>query len=90
MQQKSVWISTTTEVPPPFVLRERLLGNKGPSSKIPGTIFTSPRRLDIDHFVPLAEVHRSGGASWAHKLRVEYANDISNPKTLIAVSASAN
>ena len=55
-----------------------------------GRYFTNPRKLDIDHFVPLAEVHRSGGTDWAPGKRVQYANDLNDPKTLIAVSASAN
>lgn len=55
-----------------------------------GRYFTNPRKLDIDHFVPLAEVHRSGGTAWAPAQRKQYANDLSDPKTLIAVSASAN
>lgn len=55
-----------------------------------GRYFINPRKLDIDHFVPLAEVHRSGGTDWAPGKRVQYANDLADPKTLIAVSASAN
>ncbi len=55
-----------------------------------GRTFTNPRKLDIDHFVPLAEVHRSGGAAGPPAQRKQYANDLSDPKTLIAVSASAN
>ena len=55
-----------------------------------GQTFTNPRDLDIDHFVPLAEVHRSGGSSWNPQRRRDYANDLSYPGTLIAVSASAN
>ena len=55
-----------------------------------GKTFTNPRRLDIDHFVPLAEVHRSGGHSWPSARRKSYANDLGDPLTLIAVSASAN
>ncbi|MBI4454750.1 MAG: HNH endonuclease [Acidobacteria bacterium] len=52
--------------------------------------FTDPRVLDIDHFVPLAEVHRSGGSSWTQELRQQYANNISDSATLIAVDRSAN
>ena len=55
-----------------------------------GRLFTDPGELDIDHFVPLGEVHRSGGDTWAPEQRVAYANDLSSPDTLIAVSASAN
>ena len=55
-----------------------------------GRVFTDPRDLDIDHFIPLAEVHRSGGHAWTPAQRRWYANDLVNPNTLIAVSASSN
>ena len=55
-----------------------------------GRVFTDPRNLDIDHFIPLAEVHRSGGHAWTPGKRRRYANDLSNPTTLIAVWKSAN
>jgi len=55
-----------------------------------GRVFTNPSELDIDHFVPLAEVHRSRGASWSSERRRAYANDLANAETLIAVSKSAN
>jgi hypothetical protein len=52
-------------------------------------IFDNPSDLDVDHFIPLAEVHRSGGDRWTPKRRQEYANDLDS-STLIAVSAAAN
>lgn len=55
-----------------------------------GRTFTDPRQLDIDHYVPLAEVHQSGGASWTAQKRRAYANDLSHPNTLIAVYRGAN
>ena len=55
-----------------------------------GRVFNDPRLVDIDHFIPLAEVHRSGGYSWTGAQRRRYTNDLSNPDTLIVVSASAN
>ena len=55
-----------------------------------GKVFTNPKVLDIDHFVPLAEVHRSGGNRWSAAKRQAYANDLSSLDTLIAVSAGAN
>ncbi len=54
------------------------------------SVFTDPREIDIDHFVPIAEVHRSGGAKWNYEDRVSYTNDLSENGTLIPVSAAAN
>ncbi len=55
-----------------------------------GQTFTNPSDLDIDHFIPLAEAHRSGASRWPPELRRQFANDLSFPGSLIAVSASAN
>jgi len=55
-----------------------------------GQVIIDPGVLDIDHFVPLAEVHRSGGHSWSAARRRAYANDLTNAETLIAVHRSAN
>jgi len=55
-----------------------------------GQTFTDPGDLDIDHIVPLAEAHRSGGDEWSAERRLNYANDLFHVDTLIAVSASAN
>lgn len=55
-----------------------------------GEIWRSPRELDIDHLVPLAEAHRSGGHAWSQSRRAAFANDLEDSRTLIAVSAAAN
>lgn len=55
-----------------------------------GERFTDPSRLDIDHLVPLREVHDSGGDEWGERRRHRYANDLESPRTLIAVEAGAN
>jgi hypothetical protein len=55
-----------------------------------GKTFTNPKSLEIDHFIPLKEVHLSGGSRWGAARRKAYANDLSDPDTLIAVSGSAN
>jgi hypothetical protein len=49
-----------------------------------------PRSIDIDHFVPLAEAWRSGAYKWDATTRRAFANDLSDPRTLIAVTASSN
>lgn len=55
-----------------------------------GAAITDPSGLDIDHMVPLANAHGSGGAGWAAEKKRDYANDLSNAHALVAVSASAN
>jgi hypothetical protein len=55
-----------------------------------GSVFTDPAKLDVDHMVPLAEAHVSGGSSWSPQRRQDYANNLTDPNTLIAVSLSAN
>lgn len=47
-------------------------------------------KTDVDHMVPLAEVHDSGGYGWSVEQRKRYANDISADTTLVAVSARSN
>ena len=50
-----------------------------------GDVFTDASKLDIDYLVPLKEAHESGGFAWGAARRREYANDLSDPNTLIAV-----
>lgn len=52
--------------------------------------FTNPNDLDVDHFVPLGEVDRSGGHEWPKDKKMKYANDLDDPEVLIAVDKSAN
>jgi len=53
-------------------------------------VFTDPSLLDIDHMVPLANAHRSGGASFDTARKSAFANYLAIDDALIAVSASAN
>ena len=55
-----------------------------------GTTTTNPSEFDIDHFVPLANAHISGGWAWTTEQKKAYANDLIHPEHLIAVLASAN
>ena len=55
-----------------------------------GAWVTNPSNLDIDHFVPLANAHDSGGWAWSSATKRDYYNDLSDATHLIAVTASAN
>ena len=55
-----------------------------------GNVFTDASQLDIDHLVPLKEAHIFGGYAWDAYRRRDYANDLSNPNTLIAVDRGLN
>ena len=46
--------------------------------------------LDIDHMVPLSEAWRSGAWKWSPAQREAYANDLTDSRTLVAVTASLN
>jgi hypothetical protein len=41
-----------------------------------GELVANPDKLDVDHLVPLAEAHRSGGFAWPESKRRAFANDL--------------
>jgi len=55
-----------------------------------GKVFTNPTGLDIDHMVPLAEAWRSGAWAWTSAQRMDFANDLDDSRSLLAVTASLN
>ena len=55
-----------------------------------GTTVSDPAELDIDHMVPLANAHRSGGWAWDDERKAAYANSLDYPGHLIAAIRSAN
>ena len=52
--------------------------------------WTLPADLDIDHMVPLAEAWDSGARSWTTARRQAYANDLGDPRPLVAVTDNVN
>ena len=53
-------------------------------------VTTRSSDFDIDHLVPLAEAWDSGARRWSAGTRQRYANDLGDPRSLVAVSASSN
>ena len=51
---------------------------------------TNPSDLDIDHMIPLKEAWDSGAWNWTAAQRQTFANDLSDARALIAVTAGQN
>jgi hypothetical protein len=51
---------------------------------------SNPSELDIDHMIPLKEAWDSGAWNWTSAQRQTFANDLSDPRALIAVTAGQN
>lgn len=55
-----------------------------------GVATEDPGNFDIDHFIPLKEAWDSGAHAWSASQRRAFANDLGNPESLIAVTATSN
>jgi hypothetical protein len=55
-----------------------------------GVDITDPSQLDVDHLVSLKEAWDSGAWAWTPERRIAYANDLTDGRTLVAVSATSN
>jgi hypothetical protein len=55
-----------------------------------GQTFTSPKEVQIDHLVSLADANRSGGWAWPSDKKIEFSNDLSDPDHLNAMKSSEN
>jgi hypothetical protein len=55
-----------------------------------GATWTDPADIDIDHVVALNEAWQSGAYAWTTRQRTNYANDLTDSRTLMAVTDSVN
>lgn len=55
-----------------------------------GRVVTDPHALDVDHLVPLAHAHAAGGKRWSKERRTAFANELGDPRHLVAVIAASN
>ena len=78
-----------SSVPPTVDDRCRSTGGRW-RSPYDGLETGDPADLEIDHLVPLADAWRAGAWRWSSDLRLAFANDLTSPDTLVAVSASSN
>jgi hypothetical protein len=52
--------------------------------------WTASSDVDIDHLVPLKEAWDSGARAWSDDRRERYANDLGDPRSLVAVTDNVN
>ena len=55
-----------------------------------GVEITDPKKIDIDHMVPLKEASDSGAESWSAEQKRDFANNLRYNNHLLAVAKSAN
>ena len=55
-----------------------------------GDTITNPKKLDVDHLIPLKYAHDHGAAEWTKDKKEKYANYLNFKDHLVAVKASAN
>lgn len=55
-----------------------------------GVAVTDPESLDVDHVVALKEAWQSGAWHWSATRRAAFANDLTDTRTLRAVTATSN
>ncbi len=60
------------------------------TSRYDGVTTTDPADLQIDHLVPLGDAWGSGASDWTAIRREQFANDLTDPATLIAVTGRTN
>lgn len=75
---------------PPTVGTGCALGGGRWTSIYDGVDADAPAGFDIDHLVPLAEAWDSGARHWDPDTRERFANDLGDPRALVAVTASSN
>jgi hypothetical protein len=54
------------------------------------TDISDQTQLDVDHLVSLKEAWDSGARGWTPERRIAYANDLTDGRTLVAVTAVSN
>lgn len=55
-----------------------------------GATITDPKKLDIDHVIPLSYTAKHGGQAWDSKKKESYANNMKNGYHLLTTESSAN
>ena len=72
------------------VLAAERLADGSWHSAYDNVVVADASKLDIDHLVPLAEAWESGGYAWTAATWRRFGNDLDDPRSLIAVTASTN